>query len=139
MHANAGLPNAMGEYDETPEQMAAVIGEFAAEGLLNLVGGCCGTTRSIFKRLQKPLNILRRMIALTYLKRCRLSGLEPLIIDKDSLFVNVGERTNVTGSARFAELIRQGDYSTALEVARHQVENGAQIIDINMDEGHARC
>ncbi|OGT60067.1 MAG: methionine synthase [Gammaproteobacteria bacterium RIFCSPHIGHO2_12_FULL_45_12] len=135
LYPNAGLPNAFGEYDETPEQMAATLGEFARDGLINLVGGCCGTTPLHIRALadtladMKPRKVPHISIA------CRLSGLEPLTIDEQSLFVNVGERTNVTGSLRFAELIRNDDYETALAVARDQVINGAQIIDINMDEG----
>jgi 5-methyltetrahydrofolate--homocysteine methyltransferase len=135
MHANAGLPNAFGEYDETPETMAETIHEFATEGFLNVVGGCCGTTPEHIKAIAETVkNIPPRKIP-TIPKACRLSGLEPLIIDDNSLFVNIGERTNVTGSSRFAELIREDKYSEALEVAREQVVNGAQAIDINMDEG----
>lgn len=135
IHPNAGLPNAFGEYDETPAQMAEVIYEFAQEGLLNIVGGCCGTTPAHIKAIADALKELPPRNIPTLPKACRLSGLEPLIIDENSLFVNVGERTNVTGSLRFAELIRNDDYATALSVARDQVINGAQIIDINMDEG----
>ncbi|ADE15618.1 methionine synthase [Nitrosococcus halophilus Nc 4] len=134
-HPNAGLPNEFGGYDETPEEMAKEIGEWAREGFLNIVGGCCGTTpehiRVIREAVEKypPRKIPQRPEA------CRLSGLEPSNIDEHSLFVNVGERTNITGSARFRRLIKEEDYETALEVARQQVENGAQIIDVNMDEG----
>jgi 5-methyltetrahydrofolate--homocysteine methyltransferase len=134
-HPNAGLPNEFGEYDETPEDVASEIGEWAQSGFLNIVGGCCGTTpdhiREIVSRVSKhaPRPLPELPVA------CQLSGLEPLNIYQDSLFVNVGERTNVTGSARFKRLIMEGDYETALDVAREQVENGAQIIDINMDEG----
>jgi len=135
LHANAGLPNAFGEYDETPEMMAQTIQEFAQQGFLNIVGGCCGTTPKHIKAISEVVkNILPRKIP-DIAKACRLSGLEPLTIDDNSLFVNVGERTNVTGSTKFAELIRSEKYSEALEVARDQVLNGAQIIDINMDEG----
>lgn len=135
LHPNAGLPNAFGGYDETPEQMAKVLREFAEEGLINIVGGCCGTTPEHIQAIAEAVsNISPRQIP-TIPKACRLSGLEPLTIDDDSLFVNVGERTNVTGSKRFADLIRAEDYATALDVARDQVLNGAQIIDINMDEG----
>ncbi len=134
-HPNAGLPNAFGGYDETPEQMVEHIKEWAESGFLNIVGGCCGTTpdhiRSIADALQEtPARAIPKIDT-----ACRLSGLEPCTIDKDSLFVNVGERTNVTGSAVFKRLIIDGDYEKALEVARQQVENGAQIVDINMDEG----
>lgn len=135
LYANAGLPNAFGEYDETPEETANIVSEFAREGLLNLVGGCCGTTPSHIERLSQSIKDIPPRVIPSIPKACRLSGLEPLVIDDTSLFVNVGERTNVTGSARFAELIRQDKYDIALEVASQQVENGAQIIDINMDEG----
>ncbi len=134
-HPNAGLPNEFGEYDETPEEMAAVIEEFAASGFLNIVGGCCGTTpahiRAIADVVAKyPVRAIPEIAPAT-----RLSGLEPFVVDEDSLFVNVGERTNITGSARFKRLIIEEDYDTALEIALDQVQNGAQIIDINMDEG----
>ncbi len=134
-HPNAGLPNEFGEYDETPEQMAAEIGEWAASGLLNIVGGCCGTMPEHIKAIAEAVaqHPPRRIPKLA--PACRLSGLEPLNITEESLFVNVGERTNVTGSKRFARLIREEDYEAALDVAKEQVENGAQIIDINMDEG----
>src|SRR3990167_5766185 len=135
VHPNAGLPNAFGEYDETPEQMAAIIREFAQEGLMNIVGGCCGTTPEHIKALAECVADIPPRKIPNVPRACRLSGLEPLTIDDNSLFVNVGERTNVTGSLRFAELIRNEDYATALDVARDQVINGAQIIDINMDEG----
>lgn len=135
LHANAGLPNVFGEYNDTPKIMAATICELAKEGWLNIIGGCCGTTPEHIRCIAETLqNINPRKIPVIS-KACRLSGLEPLTIDKNSLFVNVGERTNVTGSLHFAELIRNEDYSSALEVARDQVNNGAQIIDINMDEG----
>ena len=134
-HPNAGLPNEMGDYDQTPAEMAAIIEDFAAKGFLNIVGGCCGTTPEHIEYLVKTVARYapRRPPAIT--PKCRLSGLEAVNIGPDSLFVNVGERTNVTGSARFARLIIEGDFDTALEVARDQVEAGAQIIDINMDEG----
>ncbi len=135
IHPNAGLPNAFGEYDETPEQMAAVVHDFAKEGYINIVGGCCGTTPDHIKAIAEAVQSLPPRVIPTIPKACRLSGLEPLTIDENALFVNVGERTNVTGSIRFAELIRNDDYATALEVARDQVMNGAQIIDVNMDEG----
>src|SRR3990167_5906059 len=135
VHPNAGLPNAFGGYDETPEQMATVIQEFAREGLVNIVGGCCGTTPAHIRAIAEAVQGLPPRKIPVIPKACRLSGLEPVTIDDNSLFVNVGERTNVTGSIRFAELIRNDDYETALSVARDQVMNGAQIIDINMDEG----
>jgi len=134
-HPNAGLPNEMGEYDQTPEEMAAIIEEFAARGFLNIVGGCCGTTPEHISLLAETVARHAPRIPPSIEPRCRLSGLEALNIGPDSLFVNVGERTNVTGSARFARLIREEDFDTALDVARDQVEAGAQIIDINMDEG----
>ena len=134
-HPNAGLPNAFGEYDETPEQMAAVIREFAESGFLNIVGGCCGTTPAHIRAIAEAVKDLPPRPIPSIEPRCRLAGLEPLNIGPDSLFVNVGERTNVTGSAVFKRLIKAGDYNAALDVARQQVENGAQIIDINMDEG----
>ena len=134
-HPNAGLPNAFGEYDQTPEEMREIMGEFAENGFVNLVGGCCGTTPAHTKLLVENVATHPPRIVPDIDVRCRLSGLEPLNIGPDSLFVNVGERTNVTGSARFAKLIKEGDFDTALDVARQQVANGAQIIDINMDEG----
>ncbi|MFO8152446.1 methionine synthase [Thioalkalivibrio sp.] len=134
-HPNAGLPNEFGEYDESPEQMAADIGEWAASGFLNIVGGCCGTTPKHIKAIAAAVAPHAPRAIPENVPACRLSGLEPLNIDADSLFVNVGERTNVTGSRRFARLIRDEDYETALEVAAEQVENGAQMIDVNMDEG----
>ncbi|MEP7245680.1 MAG: methionine synthase [Gammaproteobacteria bacterium] len=134
-YPNAGLPNAFGEYDETAEETAEILREFAASGLLNIVGGCCGTTPEHIRRVRESLiNLERRPIPDIPVK-CRLSGLEPLSIDSDTLFVNVGERTNVTGSAKFRKLIEAGDYSAALDVARQQVTSGAQIVDVNMDEG----
>jgi 5-methyltetrahydrofolate--homocysteine methyltransferase len=135
VHPNAGLPNAFGGYDETPESMAAILGEFADSGLVNLVGGCCGTRPEHIAALRATLDgkAPRRPVAPE--PALRLSGLEPLVVGGDALFVNVGERTNVTGSARFARLIRDNQYEEALAIARQQVENGAQIIDINMDEG----
>ncbi|OBT17459.1 methionine synthase [Vibrio sp. UCD-FRSSP16_10] len=135
VHPNAGLPNAFGEYDLSPEDMAEHIHEWANSGFLNLVGGCCGTTPEHIRAMAEAVdNVTPR--ALPDIKpACRLSGLEPLSIEKETLFLNVGERTNVTGSARFKRLIKEELYEEALDVARQQVENGAQIIDINMDEG----
>ncbi len=135
LHANAGLPNAFGEYDETPEETASIIHDFAKAKFINIVGGCCGTTPAHIKAIHDAVLGLKPRKIPKIPKACRLSGLEPLTIDEKSLFVNVGERTNVTGSIRFAELIRNDDYATALSVASEQVTNGAQIIDINMDEG----
>ncbi|GLP98128.1 methionine synthase [Paraferrimonas sedimenticola] len=134
-HPNAGLPNEFGGYDETPEQMAEVIGPWAEAGMLNIVGGCCGTTPAHITAIKAAVEVHPPRPLPKLEVACRLSGLEPLTINSESLFVNVGERTNVTGSARFLRLIKEGDYETALQVARQQVENGAQIIDINMDEG----
>ncbi len=134
-HPNAGLPNAFGEYDLSPEDMAKHVKEWAQSGFLNLIGGCCGTTPEHIRQMALAVeNIDPRQLPELPVA-CRLSGLEPLAIDKDSLFINVGERTNVTGSARFKRLIKEELYDEALDVARQQVENGAQIIDINMDEG----
>ncbi len=134
-YPNAGLPNEFGEYDESPEHMAAEIGEWAANGWLNIVGGCCGTTPEHIKALADAVAAHAPREIPELPKKLRLSGLEPVNIGPDSLFVNVGERTNVTGSARFKDLILNNDYDAALEVARQQVDNGAQIIDVNMDEG----
>jgi 5-methyltetrahydrofolate--homocysteine methyltransferase len=134
-HPNAGLPNAFGEYDETPAEMAVVVEEFAASGLLNIVGGCCGTTPAHIQAIAEAVAKYPPRAIPDIPKACRLSGLEPFTIDRSSLFINVGERTNITGSARFARLIREDNYTEALEVALQQVEAGAQVIDINMDEG----
>ncbi len=135
VHPNAGLPNAFGGYDETPEQMAEEIREWAQSGFVNIVGGCCGTTPDHIRVIREALldQAPRQIPDISV--ECRLSGLEPMNIGAETLFINVGERTNVTGSAKFRRLIKEGDYETALDVARQQVENGAQIIDINMDEG----
>jgi len=134
-YPNAGLPNEFGEYDETPEFMAREIGEWAANGWLNIVGGCCGTTPEHIKAIAEAVSGHPPREVPEIPKKLRLSGLEAVNIGPDSLFVNVGERTNVTGSARFKDLILSGDYEAALDVARQQVENGAQVIDVNMDEG----
>ena len=134
-HPNAGLPNAFGDYDETPEQMVEVIREFAQSGLINIVGGCCGTTPDHIRALAEAMAEYAPRLAPTRPKAMYLSGLEPFQVDESSLFVNVGERTNVTGSARFRRLIKEEKYDAALDVARGQVEAGAQVIDINMDEG----
>ncbi|CDU11235.1 methionine synthase [Vibrio coralliirubri] len=134
-HPNAGLPNAFGEYDLSPEDMAEHVKEWAESGFLNLIGGCCGTTPEHIRQMAEAVEGVTPRQLPDLPVSCRLSGLEPLTIAKDSLFVNVGERTNVTGSARFKRLIKEELYDEALSVAREQVENGAQIIDINMDEG----
>ncbi|MEZ8041393.1 methionine synthase [Vibrio sp. 1F263] len=134
-HPNAGLPNAFGEYDLSPEDMAEHVKEWAESGFLNLIGGCCGTTPEHIRQMAEAVEGVTPRQLPDLPVSCRLSGLEPLTISKESLFVNVGERTNVTGSARFKRLIKEELYDEALSVAREQVENGAQIIDINMDEG----
>ncbi|MFT5084103.1 MAG: 5-methyltetrahydrofolate--homocysteine methyltransferase [Lentisphaeria bacterium] len=134
-HPNAGLPNEFGEYEQTPEQMAQIIIGFAESGYLNIVGGCCGTTPDHIRAIAKIVEGVKPRAIPELPPACRLSGLEAFNITRDSLFVNVGERCNVTGSARFKKLIIGEDYNTALEVALTQVEEGAQIIDINMDEG----
>ena len=135
IYPNAGLPNEFGEYDDTPEAMTKVLEEFAKEGFFNIVGGCCGTTPEHIKHFgeitkkyppRKPAEVK------PYL---RLSGLEPVVVRPETNFVNIGERTNITGSKKFANLILAGDYESALAVARGQVEGGAQVLDINMDEG----
>ncbi|AEF54825.1 methionine synthase [Marinomonas posidonica] len=134
-HPNAGLPNAFGEYDESPEEMLAEIQGWVDSGFLNILGGCCGTAPEHIATFANAFSDATPRLIPEIEKACRLSGLEPFNIDGNSLFVNVGERTNVTGSAMFKRLIKEGDFDTALDVARLQVENGAQIIDINMDEG----
>ncbi|MFT5722124.1 MAG: 5-methyltetrahydrofolate--homocysteine methyltransferase [Motiliproteus sp.] len=134
-HPNAGLPNAFGGYDETPEQMADEIGEWARSGLLNIVGGCCGTTPEHIQAIAAAVRPCAPRQLPDIPVQCRLAGLEPFNISADSLFVNVGERANVTGSAKFKRLIMEKDFETALSICLDQVENGAQVIDINMDEG----
>ncbi|GAB5414361.1 MAG: methionine synthase [Congregibacter sp.] len=134
-HLNAGLPNAFGEYDEDPEVMAEEFRGFAERGFLNIAGGCCGTTPAHIRAIANAMEGIQPRPLPQRSPACRLSGLEPYVFDEQSLFVNVGERCNVTGSARFKKLILGEDYETALDVARTQVEDGAQIIDVNMDEG----
>ena len=134
-HPNAGLPNEFGGYDETPETMAEMIGEFARSGLVNIVGGCCGTRPEHIKAFGEAIAGVPPRAIPEKPQYMRLSGLEPFTLTPDLNFINVGERTNITGSAKFRKLIAANDYEAALEVARSQVENGAQIIDINMDEG----
>ncbi|TNE32517.1 MAG: methionine synthase, partial [Alphaproteobacteria bacterium] len=134
-YPNAGLPNAFGGYDETPEEMAEEMREWAKKGFLNIIGGCCGTTPNHIRAFAAAVDGVPPREIPAIAPACRLSGLEPLNIVEGSLFVNVGERTNVTGSAKFKKLIKAGDFEAALSVARDQVENGAQVIDINMDEG----
>lgn len=134
-HPNAGLPNAFGGYDLDAANMAGYISEWAQSGLLNIVGGCCGTTPDHIRAIAQAVADIPPRVIPDRPVACRLAGLEPLTINENSLFVNVGERTNITGSARFKRLIKEGNYQEALDIARNQVENGAQIIDINMDEG----
>ena len=134
VHPNAGLPNAFGGYDDTPEYMAGQLREFAESGLVNIVGGCCGTTPPHIKAISEAVEGVKPRPMIDTDLTCRLSGLEPLVFNDVTGFVNVGERTNVAGSPMFKKLIMEGDYDTALEIARQQVENGAQIIDVNMDE-----
>ena len=135
VHPNAGLPNEMGGYDETPAFTSGVLREFATAGMVNIVGGCCGTTPAHIAAIADAVAGLPPRVPPAVPPLLRLSGLEPITLGPDSLFVNVGERTNVTGSAKFAKLVLAGDYDAALAVARQQVEAGAQVIDINMDEG----
>src|ERR1700726_2520476 len=134
-YPNAGLPNEFGQYDETPEYMARLIGEFAAAGLVNIVGGCCGTTPEHIAAIAAAVAPHKPRAIPKIEPRLRLSGLEPFELTPAIPFVNVGERTNVTGSAEFRKLITAGDYTAALQVARDQVANGAQVVDVNMDEG----
>ncbi len=134
-HPNAGLPNEFGQYDDGPESMAGVLREFAESAFLNIAGGCCGTTPAHIRAIAEALRDLPPRRVPEIPRRCRLSGLEPLTIGAEVNFVNIGERTNVTGSPKFAALVRAGELDAAVRVARHQVENGAQMIDVNMDEG----
>nr|CRH07752.1 B12-dependent homocysteine-N5-methyltetrahydrofolate transmethylase [Candidatus Magnetococcus massalia] len=134
VHPNAGLPNAFGEYDETPQLMAEKVSGFAEDGLVNIIGGCCGTSPDHIRAIADAMSGRAARAIAQPAPACRLSGLEPLNLDQDSLFVNVGERANVAGSAKFARLIREEQYEEALEVVRQQVENGAQIVDVNMDD-----
>ena len=135
-YPNAGLPNPLSDtgYDETPVQTAEFLREFALSGLVNVVGGCCGTTPAHLRAIALAVHDIAPRRVPSIEQKLRLAGLEPLNIGSDSLFANIGERTNVTGSRAFARLILAGDYPDALAVARQQVENGAQMIDINMDE-----
>ncbi|EQD28824.1 B12-dependent methionine synthase, partial [mine drainage metagenome] len=134
VHPNAGLPNAFGGYDESPESMAREMTDWAKRGWLNIVGGCCGTTPSHIAAILAGCRGVKPRVIPRIESRCRLAGLEPLNIGSGSLFVNVGERTNVTGSSQFKKWILAGEDEAALAVARDQVENGAQILDVNMDE-----
>ena len=134
VHPNAGLPNELGEYDDSPSHMAGILADFAKDGLVNIVGGCCGTTPEHLKAIVDAVSPYKPRVLHGKKRSTFFSGLEPLEINEDSLFVNVGERTNVTGSAKFRRLITNKEYEKALEVALNQVENGAQIIDVNVDE-----
>ena len=135
VYPNAGLPNEFGEYDQSPEAMAKIIKEFSDSGLVNLVGGCCGTTPDHIKAIANAVEDIQPRIIPDISPLTKLSGLEPVTIRPESNFINVGERTNVTGSAWFRRLIKEDNYEEALSVARQQIENGAQVIDVNMDEG----
>ncbi len=135
LYPNAGLPNELGEFDHTPQFMGRFLEEYAGAGLLNVAGGCCGTTPAHIRLFAETLRGRPPRAIPQITPTLRLSGLEPLVIRPDTNFVNIGERTNVTGSRRFARLVKNGAYEEALSIARQQVENGAQIIDINMDEG----
>ena len=135
VHPNAGLPNAFGEYDQSPSYFAEVLEPYFQEGIANIYGGCCGTTPEHISEIRKLSEKYPPRRIPKIKKHCRLSGLEPLHIDDNINFVNVGERTNVTGSPKFSKLIKDGKLEEALQVARQQVINGAQIIDINLDEG----
>jgi 5-methyltetrahydrofolate--homocysteine methyltransferase len=135
IYPNAGLPNEFGDFDDTPEYMRDVLREYAENGFVNIVGGCCGTTPTYIKQFAEIVQDLRPRAVPEASRLTRLSGLEPLNLTPELNFVNIGERTNVTGSRRFARLILNGEYEEALSVARQQVENGAQMIDVNMDEG----
>ena len=134
-YPNAGLPNEFGMYDESPEYMAGLVGEFADAGLVNVVGGCCGTTPGHIHAIVERVKGVKPRAVPQIMPQMRLSGLEPFVLSPEITFVNVGERTNVTGSARFRKLIKNGEFAAALDVARDQVASGAQVIDINMDEG----
>lgn len=135
VHPNAGLPNEFGEYDETPEEMTAVVDEFAASGFVNIIGGCCGTTPKHIELITAAMQKHQPRKIPEVIPQLKLSGLEPFKVTEELNFINVGERTNVTGSAKFKRLIKEDLYDEALDVAREQVENGAQIVDVNMDEG----
>ncbi len=135
VYPNAGLPNEMGDYDETPQTMAEVLDDFLKSGFVNIVGGCCGTTPEHIKVIAELVKNYKPRVPGKKEPYLRLSGMEPVILRPDSNFMNIGERTNVTGSKKFARLIKENNYEEALSVARDQVEGGAQVLDINMDEG----
>jgi 5-methyltetrahydrofolate--homocysteine methyltransferase len=134
-HPNAGLPNEMGEYDQSPEEMAVIVEDFLQNGFMNIIGGCCGTTPAHIREIAKVAEKYKPREIPAFEPIQKLSGLEPLKITKESNYVNIGERCNVTGSKKFARLIREGNYDEAISVAREQVEGGAQVIDVNLDEG----
>jgi 5-methyltetrahydrofolate--homocysteine methyltransferase len=134
-YPNAGLPNAFGGFDETPAMMASELADYAKAGWINMVGGCCGSTPAHIRAIADAVRGLPPRVPPRLEPQLRLSGLEPLVVRPETNFVNVGERTNVTGSPKFARLIQSGDYETAVSIGRQQVENGAQLIDVNMDEG----
>ncbi len=134
-YPNAGLPNELGEYDQTPEQMSAFIRDFAESNFVNIVGGCCGSTPDHIRAMAEGVKGVSPRAKKEPSPHSQYSGLEPLIVREDMNFINIGERTNVTGSRKFARLIKEGDYAEAISVAQHQVEGGAQILDVNMDEG----
>ena len=138
-HPNAGLPNEFGEYEESPEHMAGILRDFAGEGLVNLVGGCCGTTPDHVRAIAETLEGHRPRAVPVLPRRSCFSGLEPLVVTDDTNFINVGERTNISGSRKFARLILEGNYEEGVQVAHQQVDNGAQLIDVNMDEGLLDC
>src|SRR3972149_6029879 len=135
VYPNAGLPNEMGEYDESPTTMSKMIEDFVSSGFANIIGGCCGTTPAHIELIAKAAARYKPRDVPSVKKYLRLSGLEPLVIRPETNFVNIGERTNITGSKKFANLVLSGDYESALSIARNQVEGGAQILDVNMDEG----
>ena len=135
VYPNAGLPNEFGEYDDSPEYMAAQIADFATSGFVNIVGGCCGTTPQHIKAIADAVKNLQPRKRPAKKHELQLSGLEPLFVNQTTGFINIGERTNVTGSKKFARLIKEGNYDEALSIARQQVESGAQVIDVNVDEG----
>jgi len=135
VYPNAGLPNEFGQYDDSPEYMAAQIADFAASGFVNIVGGCCGTTPQHIKAIAGAVSSLKPRRRPEKKHELQLSGLEPLFVNSMTGFINIGERTNVTGSKKFARLIREGNYDEALSIARQQVDSGAQVIDVNVDEG----
>ncbi|MCX6352318.1 MAG: methionine synthase [Bacteroidetes bacterium] len=135
LYPNAGLPNAFGGYDETASEMAAILKQFAEDGFINIVGGCCGSTPDHIREINKIVATLPPRKVPAQLPYLRLSGLEPVVVTENTNFMNIGERTNVTGSRKFSRLIVSGNYEEALSVAREQVENGAQVLDVNMDEG----